>query len=619
MRGLAEDRSIVIKLADKGSCVVVWDKLDYLAEAENHLNDSSTYQDAKFGDDDLVKLVEQSNKMFQKLLSKQNISSSEYKYFCYNYKRAANLGKMYLLPKIHKRLENVPGRPVISNYGTPTEKASEFLDHHLKPIMQSAKSYIKDTSDFLRKLKGLGKVPENAILVTADVVGLYPSIPHEDDLEALYTKLEEQEDKRIATEDILQMAKFVLKNNFFEFNSKIKHEISGTAIGTKFAPPYACIFMDKLETDFLDKENLKPWVWLRYIDDIFFVWTHGEELLHDLLKRLNEFHPSLKFTYEYSKQQINFLDVVVGKGDKFVTDLYCKATDCHQYVHCNSCHPDHMKKSSIYSQGLRIKRLCSDHQKLQTHLQNLKKRFCERGYPGGIIDEQLQRMKGKSREELLRAKGTERQNVGIPFVVTYHPHLKNISKIIKKHANYLQIDPEVRSLFTSLPFVSFRSVRNLRSHLVRSKLYPEERAIGSAKCNSPRCLTCNDVKECDTFTSHVTKETFKINHRFDCNSKCLIYLLSCKVCGKQYVGSTTDRFRFRWNNYKNCQRKAERGEDHMQKYLHDHFLGEDHDGLVHNVVITFIDKTDPSDPERREEFWRTKLRTLAPHGLNNEE
>ena len=57
----------------------------------------------------------------------------------------------------------------------------------------------------------------------------------------------------------------------------------------------------------------------------------------------------------------------------------------------------------------------------------------------------------------------------------------------------------------------------------------------------------------------------------------------------------------------------------MQKYLHDHFLSEDHDGLVNNVVIIFIDKTDPSDPERREEFWRTKLRTLARHGLNIEE
>ena len=80
--------------------------------------------------------------------------------------------------------------------------------------------------------------------------------------------------------------------------------------------------------------NLKPWVWLRYIDDIFFVWTHGEDKLHDFLSRLNEVHPKLKFTYEYSTEQINFLDVIVKKEkDEFVTDLYCQATDCHQYLH----------------------------------------------------------------------------------------------------------------------------------------------------------------------------------------------------------------------------------------------------------------------------------------------
>ena len=88
---------------------------------------------------------------------------------------------------------------------------------------------------------------------------------------------------------------------------------------------------------------------------------------------------------------------------------------------------------------------------------------------------------------------------------------------------------------------------------MRSKLYPQERTVGSSKCNSPRCLTCKNVQECDTFTSHVTKEASKINHHFHCNSKCLVYLLSCKVCGKQYVGSTTDKFRFQWNSYKNCQ------------------------------------------------------------------
>ena len=144
--------------------------------------------------------------------------------------------------------------------------------------------------------------------------------------------------------------------------------------------------------------------------------------------------------------------------DKYVTNLYCKATDCHQYLHYDSCHADHMKNSSICSQGLRIKRLCSDGHKLQKHLENLKKWFCDRGYPGGLVDEQLQRVKEKSRAELLRPKGIDKKSAGVPFVVTSHPQLKKISRIIKKNIKHLYADPEVRSVFTPLPFVSFRSV-----------------------------------------------------------------------------------------------------------------------------------------------------------------
>ena len=65
------------------------------------------------------------------------------------------------------------------------------------------------------------------------------------------------------------MAKFVLKNNFFEFNSKTKKKLLETSVGTKFAPPYDCTSMDKVEAEFLDKQILKPWVWLRYIECIF--------------------------------------------------------------------------------------------------------------------------------------------------------------------------------------------------------------------------------------------------------------------------------------------------------------------------------------------------------------
>ena len=102
----------------------------------------------------------------------------------------------------------------------------------------------------------------------------------------------------------------------------------------------------------------------------------------------------------------------------------------------------------------------------------------------------------------------------------------------------------------------------------------------------------------------------------NCNDKCLIYLLSCKVCGLQYVGSTTDKFRLRWNNYKENNRKAKRGEEHMQPLVYEDFSSNDHSSFLEDCSITLIDKTDGSDPTRREKYWRRILKTVTPHGLN---
>ena len=104
-----------------------------------------------------------------------------------------------MLPKIHKRLFDVPGRAVISNCGTPSEKVYKFSDHHFKPVMQEGQSYIKDTGDFLNKIRNINALPENAILVTIDVVGLYPSIPHQTGLEALKEALDNRKTRKVPT------------------------------------------------------------------------------------------------------------------------------------------------------------------------------------------------------------------------------------------------------------------------------------------------------------------------------------------------------------------------------------------------------------------------------------
>ena len=94
-----------------------------------------------------------------------------------------------------------------------------------------------------------------------------------------------------------------------------------------------------------------------------------------------------------------------------------------------------------------------------------------------------------------------------------------------------------------------------------------------------------------------------------------ICLLTCNKCFKQYVGQTVDEFRRRWNNYKSNDRKFQRLEPCMQEHLFSHFSMAGHSRFLSNVSITFIDKTDPSDPLRREDYWRQYLKQWSHTSL----
>ena len=312
------------------------------------------------------------------------------------------------------------------------------------------------------------------------------------------------------------MAEFVLKNNYFEFNSNVKHQISGTAIGTKFAQPYACIYMDYMENQFLKNEQIQPWIWFRYVDDIFFIWTATGKGLDDFLEQLNNFHPHLKFTNEHSKEQINFLDVTtrVNNGE-FITNLYCKPADGHQYLHFKSCHPSHTKSSIIFSQALIMRRIYSKKSVLVANVGKLKGWFKERGYPQDMVNKETK--SALESPSLGRSKTSERSVSGngrtvVPLVVYCNPVLSCLGQVIHKNLCFLYQDEVVKQVFNPVPFVLFHSVRTLRSHLVRAKVYPVgKRLVGSRKCNKNCCQVCKNVTETETFHSFVDKKVYKIN------------------------------------------------------------------------------------------------------------
>ena len=181
------------------------------------------------------------------------------------------------------------------------------------------------------------------------------------------------------------------------------------------------------------------------------------------------------------------------------------------------------------------------------------------------------------------------------------------------------MNEETKKVFSPRPMVSFRSPRKISSYLVRAKLYPLDRVVGSTKYGKKRCEVCMNISETNSFTSNATGETYKINHKLTCDDNCLIYLSSCRCCGKRYVRETSGSFRSRWNNYKDNHRKHSRKESCLQEYLFKHFNRMRHNGFLNNVSITLIDKTNGKNPKKREDYWRETLKTYSPFGLNIED
>ena len=131
------------------------------------------------------------------------------------------------------------------------------------------------------------------------------------------------------------------------------------------------------------------------------------------------------------------------------TDVYVKPTGHHQHFHYLSAHPYHTEKSVVFSQTLRISRLCSSEIDFENHKEEMKSWFRKRDYPEDLISS------GMSKEKFsnLRLKSNDKNHnmKGMSLVVAYHSLLKSLSAIITKNLSILHIDKEVKKVFTRPP------------------------------------------------------------------------------------------------------------------------------------------------------------------------
>ena len=339
--------------------------------------------------------------------------------------------EFHLLPKIHK--SNNLGRPTISSINCHTSRISEFVDYYLQTEVKKLKSYIEDTTDFIRKTEAIDHVSDDSYLVSLDVRSLYTNIPHKEGIEAVKQKLKKSKPS-INIKVILTFLKLILTLNNFVFNGINYLQKKGCAMGTKCAPSYANIFMGWFEEKFIFPllTNLSDF-YLRFIDDIFLIWNGTKTEFDDFFKKINECHPSIKFEYEMSKTEINFLDTTVFKIDnKLRTKVYVKPTDRQSYLHSKSEHPNSTKKSIAYSQALRFNKICYNRSDLHNNCKRLLNTLTKRGYNKTDTATQINRVISVPRNELLnksKTSDTER----LPLTVTYNRTLPDLKTIIDKN------------------------------------------------------------------------------------------------------------------------------------------------------------------------------------------
>ncbi|XP_059584358.1 uncharacterized protein LOC132250811 [Alligator mississippiensis] len=155
-------------------------------------------------------------------------------------------------------------------------------------------SFVQDTTDLLRKLKNIDHLPSNTLLATMDVTSLYTNIPHQNGIQACLTYLQKQDyNPEYRPKDITELIHFILTHNNFTFNNQHFLQMMGIAMGTKMAPQYANLFMSHLEEDFLKNCTIKPLLYLRYIDDIFIIWSENLQSLIEFHQKFNSHHPSI--------------------------------------------------------------------------------------------------------------------------------------------------------------------------------------------------------------------------------------------------------------------------------------------------------------------------------------
>ena len=186
---------------------------------------------------------------------------------------------------------------------------------------------------------------------------------------------------------------------------------------------------------------------------------------------MNSLHPTIKFTFEYSREKIAFLDTMVYiDGNRYhQTTIFRKPTDRMCLLHFSSNHPIHVKRSIVYTQALRYCTIISEDSNLESELQVLTRTLLARDYPLGIVIEGLRKSLSHTRPSLLLQKEKLASQNITPLVIEYNSVGTEIRQVVSQHWNTITEDPGLARIWRTPPITAYTRANNLRDTLVHSR------------------------------------------------------------------------------------------------------------------------------------------------------
>ena len=325
------------------------------------------------------------------------------------------------------------------------------------------------------------------------------------------------------------------------------------------------------------------------------------------------YHYQYYFTHEISDSSLSFLDIqlsVQPDSNVLSTSVFYKPTDSHSYLLFSSSHPPATKNSIPYSQFLRLRRICSDDHDFLAQAHHMTAFFTSRSYPADIIREAYNRACATSRAQALTPKPTSDTEDRPVLTMVYHPHNLPVKNILLKNFHILQKDPKLSTVFRKPPLVAYKRDTSLRDHLVRSSINTSKTGAphGSSPCNLPKCKTCPFISRATLITG--PSGQFSIRSSFTCQSENLVYVISCTLCNKLYVGETYRTLNERFTEHLRAIKLA------YNTPVAAHFNSPQHSLSHVQTTAIWQNHSGPSYRKFLESHLINKLGTVIPNGLN---